>query len=173
MVGQGVLRECVTDSAAEQVMLVARRPTGVSSRKMFELVHEDLFNWAGVETSLRTLTLASSASVYRLLADRSRVPEDHLRPDAGCSRDGGARRITETFVYVSGQGTNAPGRQMWARVKGATENALNAMPFAQVFCLRPGYIQPLHGIRFKVGWDNGIYAVLSWGYPLLRIAPAR
>jgi len=41
-----------------------------------------------------------------------------------------------------------------------------------VFCFRPGYIQPLHGVRSKVGWYNGIYAALSWAYPvLLRIAP--
>jgi len=73
-----------------------------------------------------------------------------------------------TFVYVSGAGTNANGRQMWARVKGSTENALLAMPFAQVFCFRPGYIQPLHGVRSKIGWYNGFYAALSWAYPLLR-----
>jgi hypothetical protein len=74
----------------------------------------------------------------------------------------------KTFIYVSGQGTNANGRQMWARVKGATENKLLEMPFARVFCFRPGYIQPMHGIRSKVGWYNGLYAVLAWTYPLLK-----
>jgi hypothetical protein len=61
---------------------------------------------------------------------------------------------------------------MWARVKGATENALMAMPFRSVYCFRPGYIQPLHGVKSKVGWYNAIYTALGWAEPLLmRIAP--
>ena len=62
---------------------------------------------------------------------------------------------------------------MWARVKGATENALMTMPFAQVYCFRPGYIQPMYGVRSKIGWYNGAYAALSWAYPLLRRVAAK
>ncbi len=73
-----------------------------------------------------------------------------------------------TFIYVSGQNTDANGRSMWARVKGETENALIEMPFSQVFCFRPGYIQPMHGVRSKVDWYNALYTGLSWAYPVLR-----
>jgi hypothetical protein len=38
---------------------------------------------------------------------------------------------------------------MWARVKGKTENALLRLPFKAAFMFRPGYIQPLRGIRSK------------------------
>jgi hypothetical protein len=76
------------------------------------------------------------------------------------------------FVYVSGAGTNAQGKQMWARVKGATENAVLAMPFRGVYCFRPAYIQPLHGVRSKVGWYNAFYTVLGFAEPLMmRFAP--
>jgi uncharacterized protein YbjT (DUF2867 family) len=56
-----------------------------------------------------------------------------------------------TFIYVSGAGTDSSerGRVMWARVKGATENALLRMPFKGAYMFRPGVIQPLHGIRSK------------------------
>jgi hypothetical protein len=57
---------------------------------------------------------------------------------------------------------------MWARVKGATENSLQAMPFRGVYCFRPAYIQPLHGVKSKVGWYNAMYVAASWTYPLLR-----
>ena len=61
---------------------------------------------------------------------------------------------------------------MWARVKGATEDALMAMPFRGVYCFRPGYIQPLHGVKSKVGWYNAAYTVVGWAEPLLiRLAP--
>jgi hypothetical protein len=56
-----------------------------------------------------------------------------------------------TFIYVSGQGTDSTekGQVMWARVKGATENALLALPFKAAYMFRPGIIRPLHGVRSK------------------------
>jgi hypothetical protein len=68
-----------------------------------------------------------------------------------------------TFIYVSGTGTDSTeqGRMMWARVKGATENALMRMPFKAAYMFRPGYIQPLHGIRTKTKWYAAFYAVMA------------
>ena len=74
------------------------------------------------------------------------------------------------FLYVSGAGTDSTekGRSMWARVKGATENALTRLGFAGVALFRPGYIQPLNGVRSKVGWYNGMYAIFKPVYPLVK-----
>jgi len=169
MVGQGVLRECIADSDVEQVLLVVRKPAGLSSPKVVELLHQDFFNWTGLEDQfagfdscffcLGVSALGMTEAEYRKTTYDLTLSVAQMLARVGSLK---------TFVYVSGQGTNANGRQMWARVKGATENALIEMPFAQVFCFRPGYIQPMHGVRSKVGWYNGIYAVLSWAYPLLR-----
>jgi uncharacterized protein YbjT (DUF2867 family) len=62
-----------------------------------------------------------------------------------------------TFLHVSGAGTDSSerGRSMWARVKGKTENDLLKLPFATAYMLRPGYIQPMHGIRSKDGMVSG------------------
>src|SRR5580698_9189742 len=49
MVGQGVLRECIEDAVVERVLLVVRKPTGITSAKVEELVHENFFDWSGVE----------------------------------------------------------------------------------------------------------------------------
>lgn len=57
---------------------------------------------------------------------------------------------------------------MWARIKGATENALLAMPFRRAYMLRPGFIRPLHGIVSKTGWYRALYAVAGPLYPLLK-----
>lgn len=77
---------------------------------------------------------------------------------------------TMTFEYISGAGTDSTekGRSMWARVKGKTENALMSLPFKAVYALRPGYIQPLHGIKSKTGWYQAIYAVLGPLDPVLK-----
>ena len=72
-----------------------------------------------------------------------------------------------TFVYVSGGGTDSTERGviMWARVKGATENALLSMPFERAYMLRPGFIRPLHGVVSKTGWYRALHAVVGPVYP--------
>jgi uncharacterized protein YbjT (DUF2867 family) len=173
MVGQGVLRECIGDPAVEQVLLVVRKPAGTNSAKVIELVHEDFYNWTDVEEKFSGFDvcffcLGVSAVGMKETEYRSTTYDLTMSVADSLSRVG----TLKTFVYVSGQGTNADGRQMWARVKGETENALMQRPFSQVFLFRPGYIQPLHGIRSKIGWYNGVYAAISWAYPLLRrVAP--
>jgi uncharacterized protein YbjT (DUF2867 family) len=54
-----------------------------------------------------------------------------------------------TFCYVSSEGTDSTehGRVAWARTKGETENVLLRLPIKATFMFRPGYIQPLKGIR--------------------------
>ena len=78
-----------------------------------------------------------------------------------------------TFCFVSGQGTDTSeqGRTMWARVKGRTENHLLGMlPDAYMF--RPGYIQPLKGVRSKTRLYQAMYNVVAPAFPLLRrVAP--
>jgi len=169
MVGQGVLRECLEDAGVDSILLVVRQPAGIASSKVEELVHADFFDWSGVEERFAGYDACffclGVSAVGKKAADYRRTTYDLTLGVAKMLEQVGSLR---TFVYVSGAGTNANGRQMWARVKGSTENALLAMPFAQVFCFRPGYIQPLHGVRSKIGWYNGFYAALSWAYPLLR-----
>jgi uncharacterized protein YbjT (DUF2867 family) len=170
MVGQGVLRECIEDEGVEKVLVVVRQQAGLGSAKVTEVVHDDFYDWSGVVRwfngfdacffCLGVSAVGMKEADYRRTTYDLTLAAAEMLAQRGC---------VQTFVYVSGQGTNANGRQMWARVKGATENALMALPFKQVFCFRPGYIQPMNGVRSKVGWYNGIYVLLSWMYPLLRI----
>jgi len=79
-----------------------------------------------------------------------------------------------TFIYVSGTGTDSTerGRVMWARVKGATENALQALGFRATYSFRPGYIQPMPGIKSRTGWYRAMYAVIAPLYPIVKaLAP--
>ena len=71
-----------------------------------------------------------------------------------------------TFCYVSGEGTDSTERSrfMWARVKGKTENHLLRMPF-KAHMFRPGFIQPLKGVRSKTRLYQAVYNVLG---PLLN-----
>jgi uncharacterized protein YbjT (DUF2867 family) len=75
-----------------------------------------------------------------------------------------------TFLYVSGAGTDSTerGRTMWARVKGATENALLQLPFHGAYMFRPAYIQPLHGIVSSTNWTRALYAMMGPLYPVWK-----
>ncbi|HEY4010566.1 MAG TPA: epimerase [Acidobacteriaceae bacterium] len=167
MVGQGVLRECMEAPDVTEVVAIVRSPLDrIPSLKLTEMIHRDFFNWSGVDLSgfdacffcLGVSALGKKEAEYR------RVSYDLTIALAEALLKQSPQAV---FVYVSGAGTNAQGRQMWARVKGATENALLAMPFRAVYCFRPGYIQPLHGVRSKVGWYNAMYSMLGWAEPLM------
>ena len=169
MVGQGVLRECEVAHDVSEVVAIVRSPLERVPAKLTEVQHRDFFDWHDVELSgfdacffcLGVSSLGKSEADYR-----------HVTYDLTMSLAQALVKASPqaVFVYVSGAGTNAQGKQMWARVKGATENALMAMPFRGVYCFRPGYIQPFDGVKSKVGWYNAIYVGLSWAYPLLRRA---
>lgn len=172
MVGQGVLRECLAAPDVTEVVAVVRSPLErIPALKLIEIEPRDFFDWKDADLSgfdacffcLGVSSLGMNEADYRRVTYELTMslaePLAQQSPQA-------------IFVYVSGAGTNAQSRQRWARVKAATENALIAMPFRAVYCFRPGYIQPLHGVRSKVGWYNAIYTALGWVEPLLiRLAP--
>ena len=70
------------------------------------------------------------------------------------------------FTYVSGAGTDGTeqGRSMWGRVKGKTENDLLKLPFKDAYMFRPGYIQPMKGMKNTYT----SYKVLGFLYPVFR-----
>ena len=172
MVGQGVLRECLLDPEVERVLAIGRSAGAVRHEKLRELVTADLFDLtphaadlAGFDVCFFCLG-ASSAGMKE--ADYRRVTKDLTLAVAGLL----ARLNPEmTFIYVSGEGTDASerGPVMWARVKGETENALLRLPFASAYMFRPGFIQPLHGIKSRTGLYRVGYAVLSPLFPLWNV----
>ena len=57
--------------------------------------------------------------------------------------------------------------QMWARVKGETENALLGMGFKGAYMFRPGVIVPMHGIKSKTAVYRVAYTLVTPLLPLL------
>ena len=171
MVGQGVLRACLLDPGVTQVLVIGRRPTGQQHAKLRDVVLDDLFTVPSLGDQLNGydacfFCLGVSAVGLKEEAYR-RVTYDLTLTVAEALV---ARNPGMTFIYVSGQSTDstAQGSVMWARVKGATENAVSALPFKATFMFRPGYIQPMHGIKSSTSWYRLIYSAVGPLYPLLR-----
>jgi len=171
MVGQGVLRECLLASDVEHVLSVGRSPSGQQHAKLQELVHKDLTDYTAVEASLA----GYDACFFCLGVSSAGMSEQDYRRvtyDIAVAAGRTLARLNPgmTFSYVSGTGTDSTekGRTMWARVKGETENALLAMPFKAAYMFRPGFIQPMHGIKSKTPLYSAIYAVAAPLFPVFN-----
>jgi|SRR5579862_5447162 len=172
MVGQGVLRECLLDPNLDSVLVVGRKTVGLQHPKLHEIIQEDLADLSAIEGRLA----GYDACFFCLGVSAAGMNEQAYRRvtyDLTISVAGTLARLNPamTFIYVSGSGTDSTekGRMMWARVKGKTENALLQIPFQAAYMFRPGYIQPLHGIRTKTGWYAGFYAVMGPLYPIWKL----
>ncbi len=174
MVGQAVLRECRLDPSVGTVLLVGRSPTEVSDPKVSQIVHGDFLDFSAIAPELT----GYDACFFCLGVSANGMSEPAYRRVTYFITMAAARELAQLnpamrFLYISGAGTDSTehGRLMWARVKGETENAVLSLPFAG-YALRPGYIQPMHGVRTKNRLYRNLYRVTGGLYPLLaRVAP--
>lgn len=171
MVGSGVLHECIDDERVESVLVIGRSPCGLTNPKLREIIRDDFFVYTDIAADL-----AGTDACFFCLgvssAGMSEADYQHLTFDLTVAAAEAvlAANPEVTFCYVSGQGTDSTekGRFMWARVKGRTENHLLAMPFKQAFMFRPGFIQPMRGVRSKTKLYQALYNVSGPVLPLLR-----
>jgi uncharacterized protein YbjT (DUF2867 family) len=156
------------------VLVVGRTPCGVAHPKLRELIRSDFFDYRDANAHLKGLdacffclgvsAVGMSESAYHRLTYELTISAAAALADLNPGL---------TFCYVSGEGTDSTERGcfMWARVKGKTENHLLRMPF-NAYMFRPGFIQPLKGVRSKTKLYQAFYNVLAPLYPLLkRILP--
>jgi uncharacterized protein YbjT (DUF2867 family) len=177
MVGKGVLLECLDDARVEHVLLVSRHPIDISNTKVREILHQDFFDFSSIQSQFAD----RDACFFCLGVSSVGLSErdyHHATYDLTLAAATSIAAVTDkrlTFCYVSGEGTDSSerGRLAWARTKGKTENALLRLPFKAAYMFRPGYIQPLKGIRSKTRWYQAIYSVASVLYPLFRLVIPR
>jgi len=167
MVGEGVLLECIQHSAIESLLVINRRPCGITHPKLKELINTDFFDLSSIEPSLRgydaCFFCAGVSSVGMKEHEYTRITYNltmnfaqtlsKLNPDM-------------TFCYVSGAGTDTSekGRMMWARVKGKTENDLMRMKFKNVFAFLPAFMKSVKGQKNLPKF----YKYIQLPYPVLH-----
>jgi uncharacterized protein YbjT (DUF2867 family) len=171
MIGQGVLRECLSADDVTEVVTVGRTPLGMTHPKLKDVTRPNLFDWSdasellsGVDACFYCLGVSSGGMSE---ADYTRVTFDLTLAVATAVK---AASPNVTFVFISGASTDATekGSAMWARVKGKAENVLRTMGFRKLFLFRPGYIQPMDGIVSKTPAYRWMYVVLAPTYPVLK-----
>jgi uncharacterized protein YbjT (DUF2867 family) len=169
MVGEGVLHEALLHPDVERVLVLTRRPSGMSHPKISELIVNDFYDLSPIESQLA----GYNACFFCLGVSSIGMKEAdyrHITYDLTMSV---ARTLSKmdpdmTFCYISGKATDSTehGRLMWARVKGKTENDLMKLPFKRVFAFRPGMLIPTKGLKNTLQYYN----YFTWLNPLLRRA---
>lgn len=171
MVGRGVLLECLDSPEVAEVLVVNRHPLGLVHPKLREALLSDFSDpspiadrLAGYQACFFCLGVSSAGMSE---ADYTRLTYTLTLGFAGA-----VARLNPglTFCYVTGAGTDSTerGRVMWARVKGRTENALLRLHFKAAYMFRPGFIEPLRGVKSRTRLYAIAIAVFRPLFPLLR-----
>jgi len=167
MVGEGVLKECLAHPDVEKILVINRRPCGVTHPKLTEIMHTDFFNLTPVADQFKGF----NACFFCLGVSSVGLREEEYYSLTYTLTMNFAELLSRqnsdmTFCYISGAGTDSTekGRINWARVKGKTENDLMKLPFRKVFACRPGFMLPAKGARNVPGY----FGVFRFLYPVLR-----
>lgn len=150
MVGEGVLKESLLHPDVEKILVINRRPCGVTHPKLSEILHSDFLDLSPVADQLK----GYNACFFCLgVSSVGMIKEKYFLVTYTLTM-----HVAETlarlnkdmvFCYISGAGTDSTerGRLHWARVKGKTENDLMKLPFKRVFAFRPGFLQPSEDLK--------------------------
>jgi hypothetical protein len=167
MVGEGVLLESLRNPDVESVLVINRKPCGVTHPKLKEIIHQDFFDITPIKDQLR----GYNACYFCLGVSSVGMDKDTYYKMTYVLTMHVAGILSElnkdmTFCYVSGGGTDTTekGKLHWARVKGKTENDLMKLPFKAVYAFRPGFIKKVDGQRFA----HAFYAYIGWIFPIGR-----
>ena len=162
-----MLHECIRQNAIEKILVLGRRACGIQHPKVQEILLPDFSTLATRAAAL----VGYDACFFCLGVSAVGMKESDYRRQTFDLTIGVAQVLCQQnpgmrFCYISGAGTDSSqhSRQMWARVKGLTENTLLEMPFKRVYCFRPGYMQPTPGLKNTLPY----YKYVKWMYPLLR-----
>jgi hypothetical protein len=167
MVGEGVLHECLLHPEVEAVLLINRKPCGVSHPKLKEIIHFDFFDLTSLESQLA----GYNACFFCLGVSSIGMKEPEYTRNSYMLTMNVAGTLCRlnpgmTFCYVSGAGTDGSekGRIMWARVKGKTENDLAKLPFKASYAFRPAFMLPTKGLKNTLSF----YKFVIWLYPIVH-----
>src|SRR3954470_7896795 len=165
MVGEGVLHVCLQQSEVEAILVINRKPCGITHPKLKEIIQADFYNLSAIENQLT----GYNACFFCLGISSIGMKEPEYFKITYTLTMHVAETLSSlnkdmTFCYISGAGTDSTekGRSMWARVKGKTENDLMKLPFKQVFSFRPGFMKSFKGAKNTLPF----YKYISWMYPI-------
>jgi nucleoside-diphosphate-sugar epimerase len=171
MVGEGVLLECLNNSAVSEVLMLNRRHFAIEHPKLKELIVPDFLHINHIKPQLQGFDAcfycAGISSVGMNEADYTKITYDTTMHIARILKELNSDIV---FNFVSGSHTDSTeqSKQMWARVKGRTENDLRKLFPDKQYNFRPALMKTMKGQRNLKGYNRYIkilYPVMSLFFP--------
>ena len=167
MVGEGVLLECLDNSAVTSVLSVSRKPYGLQHPKLKELIVPDFLkigNYAHQLTGYDACFFCAGISSVGLNEEKyTKITYDTTLAFAKTVL---AQNPNLVFTYVSGRSTDSSekGRIMWARVKGKTENDLIKLGFKGMYNFRPALMIPVPGQKSIGSFQKILFHIFKYAF---------
>jgi hypothetical protein len=138
-VGSSVLEACLAASIVAEVRAISRRPLMHTNSKLRTYVHKNFLDYSTVQEAFRSI----DACLFCLGVSATQVSNEDYRKITYSYTLAAAQMFktlspSAAFHYISGKGTDAQSRFLWARVKAQTEHDLIALVSAD--CWRPAFI---------------------------------
>jgi len=138
LVGRALVRRMLADESGPGVVVVARRPPGVSHPRLSEVVADFGRLEAAVVPRVSTAFCALGTTMAKAGSEAGfrAVDLDAVAAFAGLARRAGAHR----FLLVSALGADVGSRVFYSRVKGEAEETVKAAGFEGVALFRPSLL---------------------------------
>jgi uncharacterized protein YbjT (DUF2867 family) len=141
-----ILNACLQRTDVNKVISIVRKKSGQTHPKLFEIVHQNFLDFNSIQEDLQQVDLCFFCiGVYT-----GQVPREEFRRITVDITIAFAKTLKENspnvvFSFLSGQGADQTEKSkvMFAKDKGAAENALISLQFKELAIFRPGYIYPV------------------------------
>lgn len=148
MAGEGVLLECLANAKVDEVLVIGRKPCGITHAKLNELIVPDFLQLASFAPALQHYDACFyCAGISSVGMDEARYTLITHTTTLAVAKTLLAQNPELTFNYITGRGTDSTGtsKVMWARVKGTTERDLMQLGFKGQYNFRPALMLPAKG----------------------------
>jgi uncharacterized protein YbjT (DUF2867 family) len=168
MIGNLVLTNCLNSDKVTEVISLVRKPTGLTHKKLIEIVIEDFEDFSAQDDVFKNV----SAAFFCLGVYTGQVPDDLFKKITVNYAVEFAQTLKQnspqaTLCLLSGAGADRTeqSKTAFARYKGMAENQIAALNF-KFYSFRPGYIYPVEPRKEP----NIGYKIIKALYPIFKLA---
>jgi uncharacterized protein YbjT (DUF2867 family) len=140
LTGSFLVRQLLADSAMTKVISISRKSLKVSNAKLAEVLISDLAELPSIESKIRCkiyfCCLGTTIKVAGSKENFEKVDHDAVVAFAKIAKAYDAR----SFTFVSAMGANASSMFFYNRVKGRTEDDVNALRLRSLIIFRPALL---------------------------------
>lgn len=161
LVGREALMLLLTDDSVKEVIVIARRTTGLAHAKLTERVFDLAEMGSHPEVFAVDQIICALGTTMRQAGSQTRFREVDYELPMQAARIG-LERGARHYLLVSSLGANADSRMFYSRVKGEIERDLQSLGYRSVTIVRPSL---LVGARAENRRGERVAMGLSWLVP--------